>query len=61
MVLPHAALRKDIPDHRAVVLGVNSAADILAAAVEIEADTADDVLRLERHRLCPTARLIQIK
>lgn len=31
VVLPHAALREDIPDHRAVVLGVDSAVDILAA------------------------------
>ena len=53
VVLPHAALREDIPDHRAVVLGVDSAVDILAAVVELEADTADDVLRLERLRLCP--------
>ena len=41
--LPHAALREDVPDGRAVVLGVDPVADVLAAAVELGADAVDDV------------------
>ena len=41
--LPHAALREDVPDGRGVVLGVNPVADVLAAAVELGADSVDDV------------------
>ena len=41
--LPHAALREDVPDGRAVVLGVDPVADVLAASVELGADAVDDV------------------
>ena len=41
--LPHAALREDVPDGRGVVLGVDPVADVLAAAVELGADSVDDV------------------
>ena len=41
--LPHAALGEDVPDRRAVVLGVDPVADVLAAAVELGADAVDDV------------------
>ena len=41
--LPHAALRKDIPDRGAVVLGVDPVADVLAAPVELGAHAVDDV------------------
>ena len=41
--LPHAALREDVPDGRAVVLGVDPVADVLAASVELRLDPVDDV------------------
>ena len=41
--LPHAALREDVPDRGAVVLGVDPVADVLAAAVELGTDAVDDV------------------
>ena len=41
--LPHAALGEDVPDRRAVVLGVDPVADVLAAAVELGAHAVDDV------------------
>ena len=41
--LPHAALREDVPDGAGVVLGVDPVADVLAAAVELGADSVDDV------------------
>ena len=41
--LPHAALGEDVPDGRGVVLGVDPVADVLAAAVELGADSVDDV------------------
>ena len=41
--LPRAALREDVPDRGAVVLGVDPVADVLAAAVELGADAVDDV------------------
>ena len=41
--LPHAALGQDVPDGRAVVLGVDPVADVLAASVELRLDPVDDV------------------
>lgn len=41
--LPHAALGEDVPHRGAVVLGVDPVADVLAAAVELGADSVDDV------------------
>lgn len=41
--LPRAALGEDVPDGRAVVLGVDPVADVLAAAVELGAHAVDDV------------------
>lgn len=41
--LPHPSLGEDVPDGRGVVLGVDPVADVLAAAVELGADTVDDV------------------
>lgn len=41
--LPHAALGQDVPDGAGVVLGVDPVADVLAAAVELGADTVNDV------------------
>ena len=41
--LPHAALREDVPDGAGVVLGVDPVADVLAAAVELGADSVDYV------------------
>lgn len=41
--LPRAALGEDVPDGRGVVLGVDPVADVLALAVELGADTVDDV------------------
>ena len=41
--LPHAALGEDVPDGAGVVLGVDPVADVLAAAVELGADSVDDV------------------
>ena len=41
--LPHPALREDVPDGRGVVLAVDPVADVLAAPVELGADTVDDV------------------
>ena len=41
--LPHAALGKDVPHGRAVVLGVDPVADVLAAPVELGAHAVDDV------------------
>ena len=41
--LPHAALGEDVPHGRAVVLGVDPVADVLAAPVELGADAVDDV------------------
>ena len=41
--LAHAALGEDVPDGRAVVLGVDPVADVLALAVELGADAVDDV------------------
>lgn len=41
--LPRAALGEDVPDGRAVVLGVDPVADVLALAVELGAHAVDDV------------------
>ena len=41
--LPHLSLGEDVPDGRAVVLGVDPVADVLAAAVELGAHAVDDV------------------
>lgn len=41
--LPHLSLGEDVPDRRAVVLGVDPVADVLAAAVELRADAVDYV------------------
>lgn len=41
--LPHAALGEDVPDRRAVVLGVDPVADVLALSVELGAHAVDDV------------------
>ena len=41
--LPHASPGEDVPDGRAVVLGVDPVADVLAAAVELGAHAVDDV------------------
>lgn len=41
--LPHPALGEDVPDRRAVVLGVDPVADVLALPVELGADSVDDV------------------
>ena len=49
--LPRAAPGEDVPDGRAVVLGVDPVADVLAAAVELGADAVDDVRDLARDEL----------
>ena len=49
--LAHAALREDVPDGRAVVLGVDPVADVLARAVELGALAVDDVGNLARNEL----------
>lgn len=41
--LPHPSLGEDVPHGRAVVLGVDPVADVLAAAVELGAHAVDDV------------------
>ena len=49
--LPHLSLGEDVPDGRAVVLGVDPVAHVLALSVELGAHAVDDVGDLARDEL----------